>query len=47
MPFAIPANPPPLWARLSADRQQQLQQLLGQLLARLLEARRLQEGSHD
>src|SRR5262249_17339301 len=46
-PSALPVSPPPLWAHLSADRQQQLQQLLGQLLARLLEARRLTEDAHD
>ena len=33
---APPANnPPPVWAHLLADRQKQLRELLGQLLARL------------
>ena len=41
------AKPLDLWAHLPADRQRQVQRLLGQLLIRLLEARRLQEVSHD
>jgi hypothetical protein len=40
-------GPPALWARLPADRKGQLQQLLGQLLTRLIEARRLGEVGHD
>src|SRR5208283_3233467 len=35
-PIASPrTNPPPVWAHLPAQRQKQLQELLGQLLARL------------
>ena len=42
------ARPPrDLWARLPANRQRQLQQLLGQLLVRRLEAVRLKEGDHE
>jgi hypothetical protein len=36
-----------MWARLPADRQRQVQQLLGRLLVRLLEAQRLKEVSRD
>lgn len=45
-----PTAPPPalpLWPRLPADRRRQLSELLGQLLARLHEARRAKEGSRD
>jgi hypothetical protein len=35
------------WPRLPDDRQRQLRELLGRLLARLHEARRLEEGGHD
>jgi hypothetical protein len=36
-----------LWARLPAERQRQLRDLLGQLLARLHEAQRLKEAGHE
>lgn len=36
MPTAAPpVDPPPVWAHLPTDRQKQLHDLLGQLLARL------------
>jgi hypothetical protein len=38
---------PALWTRLPAARQLQLRDLLGQLLARLHEARRLKEAGHE
>jgi hypothetical protein len=44
-PAPVPARAP--WARLSATRRQQLTSLLGQLLARLHEARRAGEGGRD
>ena len=37
----------PVWTRLPKDNQQQLRDLLGRLLARLHEARRLGEVGHD
>jgi hypothetical protein len=37
----------PLWARLPAPRRQELYRLLGQMMARLLEAQRLKEAGHD
>jgi hypothetical protein len=37
----------PLWTRISVDRRQQLRDLLGRLLARLHEARRLEEAGHE
>jgi hypothetical protein len=40
-------RPPAPWTHLPADRKRQLQQLLGQLLTRLIEARRLGEAGHD
>jgi hypothetical protein len=47
MPPATPPAAPLLWARLPADRRRQLLRLLGQLLTRLLGARRPGEGGHD
>jgi hypothetical protein len=44
------SDPPPgpgLWARLPADKRRQLRDLLGRLLARLPEARRLGEDGHE
>jgi hypothetical protein len=38
---------PTVWARLPSDRQRQLRDLLGQLLARLLAATRGEEVGHD
>jgi hypothetical protein len=44
----VPVNdPPPVWAHLPADRQQQLRDLLGQLLARLHAARSRKEVGHE
>jgi len=43
----VVSKPLELWARLPAERQRQLRQLLGQLLARRLEAVRLGEGGHE
>jgi hypothetical protein len=37
----------PLWAHLPKDNRQQLRDLLGRLLARLHEARRLGEAGHE
>jgi hypothetical protein len=37
----------PLWTRLPADRRQQLRDLLGKLLARLHEAKRLGEAGRE
>ena len=42
-----PANPPPVWAHLPADRQKQLHELLGQLLARLHAANAGKEVGHE
>ena len=42
-----PVTPPLLWTRLPAERQRQLQLLLGQLLARLLPTSPTQEDNHD
>jgi hypothetical protein len=36
-----------LWTRIPVDRRQQLRDLLGRLLARLHEARRLEEAGHE
>ena len=38
---------PPSGPRLPAERQHQLRDLLGQLLARFHEAKRLKEGGHE
>jgi hypothetical protein len=47
-PPSPPANnPPPVWAHLPADRQQQLRDLLGQLLARLHAANARKEAGHE
>jgi hypothetical protein len=44
----VPVNDPPaVWAHLPADRQQQLRDLLGQLLARLHAARSRKEVGHE
>jgi hypothetical protein len=45
----MPLRPvtPPLWTELPSDRRQRLSSLLGQLLARLHEARRAGEAGHD
>jgi hypothetical protein len=40
-------NPPPVWAHLPADRQKQLRELLGQLLARLHAANARKEAGHE
>ena len=37
----------PLWTCIPVDRRQQLRDLLGRLLARLHEARRLEEAGHE
>jgi len=44
---AATSNPPPVWAHLSADRQKQLHDLLGQLLARLHAANVRKEAGHE
>ncbi len=41
------AGPPPVWARLPADRQRQLRELLDQLLARLHAANARGEAGHE
>ena len=41
------ATTPTIWARLPTDRQRQLRDLLGQLLARLLAATRSEEAGHE
>ena len=47
-PTAAPtSDPPPVWAHLPADRQKQLHDLLGQLLARLHAARSRKEAGHE
>ena len=47
-PTSAPTNdPPPVWAHLPADRQKQLHELLGQLLARLHAANARQEVGHE
>jgi hypothetical protein len=38
---------PPVWAHLAADRRQQLNELLGQLLARLHAANARKEVGHE
>ena len=44
----MPTNdPPPVWAHLPADRQKQLNELLGQLLARLHAANARKEAGHE
>ena len=40
-------DPTPIWARLPVDKRQELRDLLGRLLARLHEARRLGEVGHE
>ena len=42
-----PTAPPPVWAHLTADRQKQLHDLLGQLLARLHAANVREEVGHE
>ena len=42
-----PSNPPPVWAHLPADRQKQLHELLGQLLARLHAANAREGVGHE
>ncbi|WP_088256750.1 hypothetical protein [Fimbriiglobus ruber] len=47
-PVSSPTNsPPPVWAHLPADRQKQLHELLGQLLARCHVARSRKESGHE
>jgi len=38
---------PTIWARLPIEQKQQLRNLLGQLLARLLAAMQSEEAGHD
>ncbi len=40
-------SPPPVWAHLPSDRQKQLSDLLGQLLARLHAANARKEADHE
>jgi hypothetical protein len=40
-------DPPPVWAHLPADRQKQLHDLLGQLLARLHAANARKEAGRE
>ena len=40
-------RPPAVWARLPADRQKRLLELLGQLLARLHAANAREEAGHE
>jgi hypothetical protein len=41
------ATTPTIWARLPTDRQRQLRDLLGQLLARTLAATQGEEADHE
>ena len=46
-PSPLANNPPPVWTHLPADRQKQLRDLLGQLLARLHAANDRKETGHE
>jgi hypothetical protein len=46
-PGQTAAITPTIWTRLPTDRQRQLRDLLGQLLARLLTATRGEEAGHE
>ena len=46
-PRLTPSVPPPVWTHLPAERQKQLRELLGQLLARLHAANARKEGGHE
>ncbi|HTU21968.1 MAG TPA: hypothetical protein VMG10_28275 [Gemmataceae bacterium] len=46
-PRLKPVKPPPVWAHLPANRQKQLHELLGQLLARLHAANVREEVSRE
>ena len=46
-PVPPKTDPPPVWAHLPADRQKQLHDLLGQLLARLHAANARTEAGHE